>query len=201
MTFNPSIPLNSDSPSIFPAQSQTNYTRLQTIVGADHQFNLTAAANDGYHNLIHMTLQAPTGALASTGRLYVKTVGGLVQLYYMDSAGTEYQVTPSFNVISGTVNVSPAYATITAIPANMFGEVFLWQGRFIQAGTFVSDGTVVNGYSYAEKYVSGSASSPMLALGFDAAGANLLNLTVANTSGIGGFNVMWNYKVFYRSKT
>src|SRR5687768_9842525 len=106
MTYNASIPLNSDSPAIFPAQSQTNYTRLQTIVGADHQFNLIAAANDGWHTLIHMIPQAPTGILASTGRLYSKSASGLIQLFYMDDAGTEYQLTPQevteVSKISGT---------------------------------------------------------------------------------------------------
>lgn len=94
MTYNPAVPLNSDSPSLLPGQCQANFTRLQTLVGADHQFNLTAAANDGYHNLVHLTQQAPTGALAGVGRLYAKTVSGIVQLFYMTSAGVEIQVTP-----------------------------------------------------------------------------------------------------------
>lgn len=94
MTFDPAVPLNSDSPSTFPGQNQTNMARLQTLLGADHQFNLSAAANDGYHNLIHMTQQAPSGVLAATGRLYAKSVGGLIQLFYMDDTGVEFQVTP-----------------------------------------------------------------------------------------------------------
>lgn len=95
MTFNPAVPLNSDSPSIFPAQSQTNFARLQTLLGSDHQFNLSAAANDGYHNLIHMTIQAPSGALASTGRLYAKSSAGRIHCFYMDDTGAEYQVSPA----------------------------------------------------------------------------------------------------------
>lgn len=98
MTFNAAVPLNSDSPAIFPAQNQTNMARLQTLLGADHQFNLTAAADDGYHNLIHMTQQAPAGVLAATGRLYVKTSGGRVQLFYMDDQGTGYQITPTLAI-------------------------------------------------------------------------------------------------------
>ena len=98
MTFNASIPLNSDSPAIFPGQSQTNYTRLQTLLGADHEFNLTAAANDGYHNLVHLTQQAPTGALAATGRLFAKTSAGRVHQFYMDDTGAEYQMTPSMPI-------------------------------------------------------------------------------------------------------
>lgn len=98
MTFNAAVPLNSDSPSIFPAQNQTNMARLQTLLGADHQFNLSAAADDGYHNVIHLTQQAPSGALAATGRLYAKTSGGRVQMFYMDDTGADYQVTPSMAI-------------------------------------------------------------------------------------------------------
>jgi hypothetical protein len=95
MTFNAAVPLNSDSPSIFPAQNQTNMSRLQTIISADHQFNLSVAPNDGYHNVVHLTQQAPSGVLAATGRIYVKSSGGAICLFYMDDAGNEYQITPS----------------------------------------------------------------------------------------------------------
>ena len=100
MTFNASVPLNSDSPATFPAQNQTNMSRLQTLLGADHQFNLTAAADDGYHNLIHMTQQAPAGALAATGRSYVKSSAGRIHQFYMDDTGAEYQMSPSIPIRS-----------------------------------------------------------------------------------------------------
>lgn len=96
MTYNASVPVAGSSPGLFPSQANANFARLQTLLGADHQFNNSAAANDGYHKLVHMDIPnpLPTGALPSTGRLYVKTNSGLVQLFYMDSAGTEYQLTP-----------------------------------------------------------------------------------------------------------
>jgi hypothetical protein len=98
MSFDAAVPLNSDSPSIFPAQNQTNMARLQTLLGADHQFNLSAAADDGYHNVVHLTQQAPSGALAATGRFYAKTSASRVHAFYMDSAGAEYQLTPSMPI-------------------------------------------------------------------------------------------------------
>ncbi len=178
MTFNPSIPLNSDSPAIFPAQSQTNYSRLQTLLGADHQFNLTAAANDGYHNLIHMTVQAPTGALATTGRAYVKLVAGRIHDHYMDDQGTEYQITPTmpirasvnfngtgavgvqvirsqFNVASVTKVSSGVYtvAFTTAMPdANYIVQVTGMRGT---AGQFVS-GFVLGAATYASSVTTTS---------------------------------------------
>jgi hypothetical protein len=98
MTFNPAVPLNSDSPSIFPAQNQTNMARLQTIVGADHQFNLSAAADDGYHNIIHMTQQAPSGALPATGRGYAASANGRIHQFYMDDIGRAFQITPTIPI-------------------------------------------------------------------------------------------------------
>ncbi len=134
MTFNPSVPLNSDSPSIFPSQNQTNMSRLQTLLGADHQFNTTAATNDGYHNIVHLTAQAPTGSVASTGRLYAKSSAGRMQLFYMDDTpvtSLNYQITPTLPIraavrfansgaivgtaynVSGVVHASTGVYTIT----------------------------------------------------------------------------------------
>lgn len=151
MTFNASVPLNGDSPGVYPAQNQVNMQRLQAIVGANHQFNLSAAANDGYHNLINMTLQAPSGPLADTGRTYVKISGGLVQLFYMDDAGTEYQVTPDYvnstMKISGSISLaSHASHTILAVAYNFTG-----------LGTTFIDATTTQ--STANFYRSGSTTS------------------------------------------
>ncbi len=98
MTFNAAIPAAGDSPGIFPAQNQTNMARLQTLIGADHQFNLSAAANDGYHNVVHLTQQAPTGVLAATGRFYAKSSGSRVNAFYIDDAGADYQITPTMPI-------------------------------------------------------------------------------------------------------
>ncbi len=98
MSFNAAVPLNSDSPAIFPSQNQTNMARLQTIISSDHQFNLTADPNDGYHNVIHMTQQAPSGALPGAGRSYAKTSAGRIHQFYMDDTGANYQITPTMPI-------------------------------------------------------------------------------------------------------
>jgi hypothetical protein len=141
MTFDPNVPLNSDSPAIFPPQNRGNMGRLQTIISADHQLNLTAAANDGYHNIVHLTQQAPSGVLAATGRVFVKSVSGVIQLFYMNDAGIESQITPTipihaavnffgnpvsirygFNVSSVVRNSSGDYTIsfTTALPSNNY---------------------------------------------------------------------------------
>lgn len=111
MGYNPGIPDASDSPANFPAQAQVNWSRLQTIVEADHQFNINPAATDGYHNLVHMLqpVPDPSGANAGVGRLFVKLIGGVVHLFYMDDAGKEYQISPTMP-IRAAVNFTPTNA-------------------------------------------------------------------------------------------
>jgi len=116
MTYDASIPLASDSPGLFPSQAQANFGRLQAIISANHQFNLSAAASDGYHNLIVMTQQAPTGPLAGVGRLYVKLIDGSVQLFYMDDLGNEQQISPEISIgpikETGTALLNPGQQTL-----------------------------------------------------------------------------------------
>jgi hypothetical protein len=137
MPFDAAVPLNSDSPAIFPAQNQTNMSRLQTIISADHQFNLSAAANDGYHNLIHLTQQAPSGALAATGRVYAKSTGGLVQLFYMDDAGTEYQITPDY--VNSPIKVSGSASIAAGASQTILSVAYDFTGF----GVALIDGTSV----------------------------------------------------------
>ena len=54
MTFNATKPNASESPSLAPGQIQTNWSRLQTIIDKDHQFNASAATNDGLHKRVSL---------------------------------------------------------------------------------------------------------------------------------------------------
>jgi len=111
MTYSSGIPVASESPSAFPVQSQTNFARLKTIIGADHEFNDTTATNDGWHNIVHLNEPTPpTGALAAKGRFYAKTSALRVHAFYMDSSGTEYQMSPTMPIraavnFNGTIAV------------------------------------------------------------------------------------------------
>jgi hypothetical protein len=80
MTFSTNVPNAGQSPGVFPAQNNTNFTRLQTIVVADHVFNNTAAANDGFHNQVTLVNRAdPVGA---NPIIYSKLVSGLPVPYF-----------------------------------------------------------------------------------------------------------------------
>jgi hypothetical protein len=129
MTYNANIPLSSDSPSLFPVQSQSNFNRLQTLISADHKFNLTAAADDGYHNLVHLTEQAPTGVLAAVGRLYAKTSASRVHLHYMDDQAQEYQITPTMP-IRAAVNFDGSGGAVIRSQFNVSSVVHDFLGKY-----------------------------------------------------------------------
>ncbi len=151
MTFNALIPLASDSPGLFPAQCQTNWSRLQTIISADHQFNLSAATNDGYHTLIRLIPQAPSGVLLGTGRLYSKSALGQINLHYMDDAGTEYLMTPpwalSTQKIAGSISLASGAST-NALNVSYdftgFGFVFINGLNVQRTYSFMRSGSAVD---------------------------------------------------------
>lgn len=59
MTYSPNVPNAAQSPGLFPAQNNTNFTRLKTIINADHVFNDTAIVNtDGIHRQVTMVTRA-----------------------------------------------------------------------------------------------------------------------------------------------
>jgi hypothetical protein len=65
MTFNPSVPNASEAPNLLPPQNSANFTQLRKIIVADHQFNNTAQANDGFHNQCTMINRSAPGSLPS----------------------------------------------------------------------------------------------------------------------------------------
>lgn len=80
MSFDPIQPVPAQSPSVFPPANQTNMQRLQALFSADHQFNLSAAANDGWHKIIRWVAQGGSYADGtpptdpSTPLAYTKTI-------------------------------------------------------------------------------------------------------------------------------
>jgi hypothetical protein len=173
MSYNASIPVATTSPSVFPAQCQTNWGRLQTILGADHQFNLAEdLSSDGYHNLVHMRIPADpvTGALGSLGRLYVNTANGQVNLFYMDDAGTAYQLTPTY--ISAPQRITGSQSIAAGASANIlnvsydftgFGIVYINGTNTSSTSNFMRSGSASdahradeNGSDYPEILFSGT---------------------------------------------
>lgn len=196
MTFNPSVPLNSDSPSIFPAQNQTNMSRLQILLGADHQFNLTAAADDGYHNLIHLTQQAPAGVLAATGRAYVKSTGGLIQLFYMDDAGREYQISPgilasvNFNgtgavgaqTLRSSSNVTSVMKTATGLYTVNFTTPIANVNYIVNVTGMRGSANEAFGFIQGSATYSDSVTAALVKIGFQSSSGNARDVIMGNVT-------------------
>ena len=85
MTYDPSVPNASISTGLFPTQNNQNFTRLKTIINADHVFNDTAQSTDGFHKEVTMIVRTAPGALptGSNAILYVKVdASARSQLWY-----------------------------------------------------------------------------------------------------------------------
>lgn len=191
MTFDAMIPLASDSPADFPGQSQANYKRLQTIIEKDHQFNLSTAPNDGYHNIINMTQQAPGAGVPATGQLYAKTAGPHVQLFYMDDNGRDYQVTPgiiaavNFNGVPGTPTLRSAL-NVTSVDKNSEGKYTVNFTTAIANNNYVA---VVTGMRKDEKEVFSyiiagtygtNVTTSLIKIGFQSSGGSNRDVEMGN---------------------
>lgn len=86
MSFNPNVPNASQSPGLFPTQNNNNFSRLQTIIEADHVFNATAQSNDGIHKQVKLLNAAVPVALVNgeNGIHFATTdsLGRSVEWYY-----------------------------------------------------------------------------------------------------------------------
>lgn len=130
MTFSTDVPNAGQSPGEFPTQNNTNFTRLQALLAAEHQFNNTAQVTDGVH--LQMTMIAredPASLPAGTnGMLYCKVVSGVPQVLYFD--GTNPNIIFPFQgpiVQTGTFSLSGGASSPTIItpPINTQGTLFV----------------------------------------------------------------------------
>lgn len=107
--FNPIVPLSTESPGVFPAQNNGNFTRLKTLISGDHIFNDSDAANDGTHKQVTTTFRAdPTSLPMDTnGMIFNKldTVSNASQLYWYDGTNIE-QMTGQTKVLTGKATVA-----------------------------------------------------------------------------------------------
>lgn len=205
MTYNPNVPNASQDPGLFPPQNNANFTRLKSIIETEHVFNDTAPApppgNDGAHKQVTLINRAnpssvPTG---TNSMVYGKTaIDSVNELWFYD------QVTPrqlNWRELSGVViGVSNTYTNITAIPTDCFGYIYLIKDLVVQGGNFVSNGSVVNGYSFVEKFQPSTSADYILRLGMGSE-ASALDLRVrTNISTVNGVSTDgdWTYKIFFR---
>lgn len=218
MTWNSSWPLGTVSVRANQSTGQQNTSYIETNLGKvavgtnvnttrDH-FWAVDPSLDGRHryiNSVGFTTGGPPGVpddpllgADMDTLLYPKETNSSVQWFHknQDDDLNLYQVTP--NQIKGTANITSTstYTTLTAIPINVFGEVFMWKDgtTLSQSGTFITDGTICEGYSNVQRLNSGSDTVNIELRNTTSAGLGLQGrLRTASLSG------NWNYIVWYRA--
>lgn len=195
-----------------PMNQNTTYietTMGNSVVGTntaatrDHFWNV-GSNEDGRHRFIQspaFTVGAvPTDPVIGTGMngvLYLKTTSSRVEGFYRNVQGI-YQYIPSF--LSGTVVVGAGFGTVVAVPASVYGEIFMYTtalGKFsVVTGFFRSDGATVESWSILNHAsgVGGTSFALTFGNGTDASGLNIRAKVNDATAGL-----TWNYRITYRA--
>ncbi len=197
-----------------PLQENTKYIEttmgkdpsLTVVSKLDHFWNNADALKDGHHRY----LQSPAftvGGQPKTpiylessidGVLYLKNTMGFIQGFYKNKEN-DYQYIPGYK--TGTVKVENTFNTLKSIPANSYGQIFMYLTttttpikRFSVIGFFRSNDTHID--AYAEKYYSNSNSNDS-ALIFETGRENpSLNIRVKTSPGTPS-DLIWNYKITF----
>jgi hypothetical protein len=109
MTFDPGIPVKTQSPGLFPDQMHADLNRLKTIIEADHVFNTTAQVNDGVHKQVKLINRAAPVALVNgeSGMHYstANALGQSIEWWYNGVCYYPQSTTKAFVNFSGTTMV------------------------------------------------------------------------------------------------
>lgn len=143
MAYDTSVPNSGQSPSLFPAQAQDNFSRLKTLLGANHKFNDSAATDDGYHQDVKMLPIARTDIPndGTIGQAFADSSLTNNELAYKDSANNVYQLTPTLPIrasvnfdgsLSGTITPRYSY-NIHSVSKVVKLATGLWQIFFQDA--------------------------------------------------------------------
>ncbi len=150
MTYDPSVPNAAQSPGLFPPQNSTNFTRLKTLINADHVFNDTAQTTDGVHRQVTLIARAiPVVLPAGTNAILYTALDsvGQAQLNFYNGV-LNFTLTPPPLRVVGTATIgASSQTTIYADPG------FFYAGSGV---TFVS-GSSVSSFSYLVKSGSNNA--------------------------------------------
>ncbi len=207
------VPVATQSPGLFPAQGQTNFTRLKAIIDRDLNFTDSSTATQGCHKQVTFlprldpsepptSSDIPPGAISM---IYSKRASDLVpEIWYSnDVYNSQLDWRQLSGVLNGTTSDSVPFPNIVTIPPFCYGTVLVFKGDIstplICSGSFISDLTSVNGYAHQITNVFYGSNvfqfGTNVTLGGGGNGLTLTGRIATNTSGISG---TWNYRVFYR---
>lgn len=113
------IPAESEDARLGATRIRNLKTDIQERLEVDHSH--AGDANDGAHKKVTMLEQAANPAtVANTGYTYSKDVGGVTELFYMDSAGTVTQLTSAGVINPAFLQKQTGIAYTTAGTATAF---------------------------------------------------------------------------------
>jgi hypothetical protein len=198
MTYNPNRPNAGESPGVFPAQANTNFTRLKTLINADHVFNDTAAATDGVHRQMTMVARSTPGSLpAGTNAIaYTKLdSAGRAQLRYYNGA-TDVAISPpvivaavNFNgtgaignqTIRSQLNVTSVNKTATGTYTVTFTSALANNNYIVQlTGMRNASGDISNGLVAGDATYGNSVSTASVKIQFNGGSSTLQDVLMGN---------------------
>lgn len=200
MSFNTVVPNAGQSPGIFPTQSNTNFSRLQALISGDHQFNNSAAQNDGKHkqvtyiDRVDPVAPLPTGTnIISFSKQVFDTIS---DLYTFNGNHIDPQ---SWRELSGTVAlVNTGTVLMATVPTNCYGDIWMLIRNnagtpFISKSFFISNDTTTTVYSTViNQYAGNFAAIPNVVFPTPASLDLYAQTTAASRNGT------WTYKIQYR---
>lgn len=215
MPWNTTFPDGTKSVKANELPGQQNTTYIETTMGntandlaystsqQDHFWNV-GTDYSGHHRFIKSpaytvggiaTDPGPALGTGIGGILYLKTINNQVQGFFRNSS-TIYQYIPAF--LTGTVNITSTstYVTIIPIPQNVYGEIFIWENntRNIQSGSFMSNSTIVEGFSNTIN-IKAEGDNGWTEL-LNGTGAVDLNLKIRRDKGA---SANYTYRIIYRA--
>lgn len=133
------------------------------------------------------------------GVLYLKVTNGRAEWFHRNAQGI-YQSVPSFLSGSVVINNNIAYDNVVAVPANVYGEIFMYTTitgeHSAVTGFFRSDGGVVEAWALTN-HAQGSGQA-VAALKFGN-GSEASGLNIRARVDVGGAGQTWNYRITYRA--
>ena len=201
MTFVTTWPDGTKSVKVNETAGAANMAYIQTKQRLDHYWG--EGSVDGYHRKMDMPKSASAPALVNNGVLFAQDTSDLVtQTFYTNTSAT-YQVTPGILTgTTGTISSKTTYSNVVAVPANVYGEIFMYQyamgaitlGKYTaQTGFFRSNGSVVE--TWATGLIpEGDSNTYNLKFG-NGSKASFLTIQARRNEAI---STTWKYIVTYR---
>lgn len=194
-------------------QQNTTYTEVtmgNSIIGTntnttrDHFWNV-GSNEDGRHRFINSPAftvgGSPADPVVGAGMdavLYLKTTNAQPQWFTRTSTGIIYQATPNF--IQGSLAIGSSFVTITTLPINVYGEIYMFTAahdrRAGVVGFFKTLSGTCDAWSYGLR-IQGSGSAAFALKFGNGSDSSGLDLRVATEDSANGLT--WFYKIIYRA--